>query len=194
MLSSFVLEALHFPMASNLANGIVGRDAPDDYISGANRRHDGRSSRKEISMENFAPVSAALGGALIGLASGLLWLANGRIAGVSGILGGISSARDGDLLWRLAFLVGLPIGGVAGLTLAPPVLPDMSSSFPVVSFDPLMLAFAGLLVGVGTRLGGGCTSGHGVCGIARGSERSLVATGTFLIVGAGAVLVMRHLT
>ena len=79
------------------------------------------------------------------------------------------------------------------MNIAPPFLPDMSSSIPAVSFEPLLLALAGLLVGVGTRLGGGCTSGHGVCGIARGSERSIVATGTFMIVGAGAVFVMRHL-
>lgn len=143
-------------------------------------------------MENFTPVSAAIGGILIGLASGILWLANGRIAGVSGILGNLLPSRDGGFPWRLAFLVGLPIGAVAGLGVGPSVIADMSAAIPEIPFDPVTLVLTGLLVGVGTYLGNGCTSGHGVCGIARFSHRSLAATGTFMATGALAVFVVRH--
>ena len=143
-------------------------------------------------MENFTPVSAAVGGILIGLASGVLWLANGRIAGVSGILGNLLPARGGQFPWRLAFLVGLPIGAVAGLGIGPSVIADMSAAIPEIPFDPVTLVLTGLIVGVGTYLGNGCTSGHGVCGIARFSHRSLAATGTFMATGALAVFVVRH--
>ncbi len=143
-------------------------------------------------MENFTPVSAAIGGVLIGLASGILWLANGRIAGVSGILGNLLPSRDGGFPWRLAFLVGLPIGAVAGIGIGPSVIADMSAAIPEIPFDPVTLVLTGLLVGVGTYLGNGCTSGHGVCGIARFSHRSLAATATFMATGALAVFVVRH--
>lgn len=143
-------------------------------------------------MENFTPVSAAVGGILIGLASGILWLANGRIAGVSGILGNLFQVRDGQFPWRLAFLIGLPIGAVAGLGIGPSVISDMSAAVPEIPFDPVSLILTGLIVGVGTYLSNGCTSGHGVCGIARLSHRSLAATATFMATGALAVFVVRH--
>lgn len=143
-------------------------------------------------METFTPVSAAIGGILIGLASGILWLANGRIAGVSGILGNLFQVRDGQFPWRLAFLVGLPIGAVAGLGVGPSVISDMSAAVPDIPFDPVSLILTGLIVGVGTYLANGCTSGHGVCGIARLSRRSIAATGTFMATGALAVFVVRH--
>ncbi len=136
-------------------------------------------------MDNFTPVSASLGGLLIGLATMVLWLANGRIAGISGIVGGLPSARPGDVGWRIAFL--------AGLIVAPQVYAAFAGT-PVVRLDavvPVILA-GGLLVGFGTRLGGGCTSGHGVCGIARLSPRSLVATGLFMAAGIVTVFLTRH--
>jgi uncharacterized protein len=144
-------------------------------------------------MENFTPVSAAIGGALIGLASGVLWLANGRIAGVSGILGNLFQVRDGQFMWRLAFIIGLPIGAVAGLGVGPRMIADMSAVVPEIPFDPVSLIATGLVVGVGTYFANGCTSGHGVCGIARFSRRSLTATVTFIATGALAVFVVRHI-
>ena len=143
-------------------------------------------------MEDFTPLSAAVGGALIGLAAGALWLANGRIAGVSGILGNLIPSRDGQFPWRMAFLIGLPIGAVAGLGVGPSVVADMSAAVPDIPFDPITLVLTGLLVGVGTYIGNGCTSGHGVCGVARLSPRSLVATATFVATGAIAVFIARH--
>lgn len=143
-------------------------------------------------MENFTPISAAIGGVLIGLASGVLWLSNGRIAGVSGILGNLIPSGDGQFPWRLAFLVGLPIGAVAGLGIGPSIIADMSAAIPEIPFDPVSLILTGLIVGVGVQLGNGCTSGHGVCGVARASNRSIVATLTFVATGALAVFVVRH--
>ena len=138
-------------------------------------------------MENFTPVSAAVGGLLIGLSAALLWVAKGRIAGISGILGGFGALRSGDVAWRAAFLVGLmaaPLiyGAVGG------GLPE-----PTQAASPALLIVAGLLVGFGTRLGGGCTSGHGVCGLARLSPRSLTATGLFMASAAATVFFTRHL-
>src|SRR5258708_6685569 len=114
-------------------------------------------------MDHFTPLSAAVGGALIGLSAGLMWLMNGRLAGVSGGFGGLVPAYPNDSLWRLLFLLGLPTGGALIFWLWPAVAPAS------LTFDaPLaVLVGAGVLVGVGTRLGGGCTSGHGVCGLAR---------------------------
>ena len=135
-------------------------------------------------MAPFDPVSALVGGALIGLAAVLLMLLNGRIAGVSGILGEALSGEDRG--WRLAFLVGLIAAplllGAVGRPLPTPWMP---SSWAIV-------IAAGLLVGFGTRLGGGCTSGHGVCGISRLSIRSFVATATFMATGIVTVFLMRH--
>ncbi len=135
-------------------------------------------------MAPFDPVSALIGGALIGLAAVLLMLLNGRIAGVSGILG---EALTGDGRgWRLAFLVGLVAAPLLLGAIGRPVpMPWMPSSFAIV-------IAAGLLVGFGTRLGGGCTSGHGVCGIARLSPRSITATLVFMATAMVVVAITHH--
>lgn len=125
------------------------------------------------------------GGALIGVSASLLLLFDGRIAGISGIVGGLLRHTPGDTAWRAWFTVGLLLGGAALLLLAPEALGATTVALPLV-------ALAGLLVGFGTRLGGGCTSGHGVCGIARLSGRSVVATLTFMGTGAVATFVVRH--
>jgi uncharacterized membrane protein YedE/YeeE len=136
-------------------------------------------------MEHFTPFSALAGGALIGLAAVVLMLFQGRIAGISGIIGGVLSPKSGDVAWRVVFLLGL-VGG-AGLTGA---LFGLVPAAPVRSLA--LVAAAGALVGFGTRLGSGCTSGHGVCGIARLSTRSLLATGLFMTSAAAVVFVTRH--
>lgn len=137
-------------------------------------------------MENFTPVSALSGGVLIGLAAAMLLLLNGRIAGVSGIAGGLIALNKGDMMWRAFFLGGLIVGAL-GYGFAQPASTaiTISDSLPV-------LILGGLAVGFGTRMGGGCTSGHGVCGIARVSVRSLVATGTFMVVAMVTVFLARH--
>ena len=135
-------------------------------------------------MTQFLP--SLLGGILIGIASSLLLLFNGRIAGVSGIAGGLLLPQRGEVGWRAAFIGGLVGGGLLLRAFFPQTL-----GAPVVTGVGLTV-LAGLLVGFGTRLGNGCTSGHGVCGLSRGSLRSLVATGTFMVTGALAVFVMRH--
>lgn len=136
-------------------------------------------------METFTPVSAAVGGVLIGLSAALLWLADGRIAGISGIVGGLGSASRNDADWRLAFLAGLVVA---------PLLYALAAGGPpiVIGAGPATLIAAGLLVGFGTRLGSGCTSGHGVCGLARLSRRSAVATGVFIASAAVTVFLARH--
>jgi uncharacterized protein len=137
-------------------------------------------------MANFTPISAAIGGALIGLAAVLLMLFNGRIAGVSGITDGLVNPRTEDRLWRAAFVVGLiaaPLAAaLAGRAVA---MPQMPASYGVI-------VIAGLLVGFGTRLGNGCTSGHGICGIARLSPRSIVATMVFMAAAIVVVALSRH--
>ena len=140
-------------------------------------------------MTQFAPWPALFGGALIGLAAVLLLAGAGRIAGVSGVILNMLVARDrAGFLWRLAFVLGLPLGALLVVALGGK---DMRSlEFPA---GALMTAIAGLLVGVGTTLGSGCTSGHGVCGIARLSIRSIVATLTFMATGVATVFVVRHL-
>ncbi len=138
-------------------------------------------------MENFTPVSAALGGVLVGLSAVLLWLANGRIAGISGIVGGLLTPQTRDVGWRVAFILGL----VAGPLLYAIVAASLPS-IAVTSSTGLLIA-GGLLVGFGTRLGSGCTSGHGVCGLARLSPRSVVATGVFLTAAIATVFVTRYL-
>lgn len=132
----------------------------------------------------FTPLASTLGGLLIGLSAGLLLLFAGRVAGISGVLGGVFLGR-GDRVWRLAFLAGLLAGGAALLAFAP----QSFSSSPVTS--KAVLVAAGLLVGVGTQLGSGCTSGHGICGLPRLSLRSLVAVVTFMATGAATVLAVR---
>lgn len=137
-------------------------------------------------MTEFTPVSALIGGALIGLAAALLMLLTGRIAGISGILGGCLVPGAGDRNWRLAFIAGLIAAPVIGALIGAPLpIPQMPASWAVI-------VGAGLLVGFGTRLGGGCTSGHGVCGIARLSPRSVVATVIFMAVAIAVVFLMRH--
>ena len=137
-------------------------------------------------MSNFTPVSALIGGALIGLAAAIYILGLGRVAGVSGILGSLLRPRAGEAPAQLAFL--------AGLIAAPLLMGVAGAKLPAVSIDaslPVVIA-GGLLVGFGTRLGGGCTSGHGVCGIARLSTRSLTATMLFMAAGAAVVFIARH--
>ncbi len=137
-------------------------------------------------MANFTPLSAAIGGALIGLAAVLLMWFTGRIAGISGIMAGALAFTGGDKAWRFAFIAGLilaPLG--AGLVGYPVSYPDMPANWAVI-------VVAGLLVGFGTRLGGGCTSGHGVCGVARLSPRSIVATGIFMATAILVVFLTRH--
>ena len=124
-------------------------------------------------MEDFTPVSGLVGGLLIGLAVILMMLLNGRIAGISGIVGGLLTPKDGDKGWRVAFIVGLLLGALAYiLWVGGPAPVDVLASPPVI-------LVGGLLVGFGTRLGSGCTSGHGLCGMARLSRRSIVATAVF---------------
>ncbi len=138
-------------------------------------------------IENFTPVSGAIGGILIGIAATLLLAGSGRIAGISGIAGGLLGRVPGDNAWRVLFLLGLVLGaGVYQLVTAAPLEVVIDISAP-------LLITAGFLVGFGTRLGGGCTSGHGVCGIARFSARSIVATIVFIGVAMATTFVLRHL-
>jgi len=139
-----------------------------------------------IDWTHFTPGTSLLGGLLIGLASALFILANGRIAGISGILGGLLRPSGNDVVWRLAFLLGLIFAPVvASVFLAP--------SAPTIDANAEVLVVAGLLVGIGIRYGGGCTSGHGICGLSRLSPRSLIATMAFMASGMAIVFVMRHL-
>ncbi len=143
-------------------------------------------------MENFTPLSATIGGILIGLAASLLWAVNGRTAGVSNIVGGIVPVRLGDELWRILFLVGLPVGAWLGLIIGPKLLPEIPATVPLVTLAPAGLVVAGLLVGIGTRVGRGCTSGHGICGLARFSVRSLTAVAVFMATAIVTVFLTRH--
>ncbi len=137
-------------------------------------------------MENFTPVSAAAGGFLIGMAAVLFMAFNGRIAGISGIVAGVLTPVKGDLAWRAAFIGGLFMA---------PLLVWVFAGKPAVSFPhPLWLTIiGGALVGFGARLGGGCTSGHGVCGMARLSKRSIAATLTFMATAIITVFIVNHL-
>jgi hypothetical protein len=137
-------------------------------------------------MTHFTPLTALAGGLLIGAAAVLLLWLNGRIAGISNIAGGLVAFRQGDVLWRLLFLGGLVAGAAlyyAWFGTAPGARPN---------FPGWLLAIAGVLVGFGTSLGSGCTSGHGVCGLGRLSARSLVATLVFLVTGIATAVVVRH--
>jgi len=134
-------------------------------------------------------LAPLLGGALIGLSASLLLLSHGRVAGISGVVGSLLMPVRGDVSWRLQFFGGLLAGGLLLVWLRPQSFAAPSSlSLGGVA----MLVGAGLLVGVGSRLGNGCTSGHGVCGISRGSLRSIVATLTFMATGVLTVYVVRH--
>jgi uncharacterized protein len=137
-------------------------------------------------MHDFTPLRALAGGVLLGVAASALWLSAGRIAGVSSILGGLFSERGEERAWRAWFLAGLAGGGLVLELVAPSVLGTTGRG---VSLTLL----AGLLVGFGARLGGGCTSGHGICGLSRLSRRSLVATATFMGAGMITVLASRFL-
>jgi uncharacterized membrane protein YedE/YeeE len=136
-------------------------------------------------LESFTPVSGLVGGLLIGLAVVSLLALDGRLAGISGILGGLLIPKGRDPGWRLAFLAGLPLGAALYALAGGAVSPTMQAPLPV-------LVVAGLLVGFGTRLGSGCTSGHGLCGLARLSKRSAVATAVFFGVAMLTVFVVHH--
>lgn len=138
-------------------------------------------------MDRFTPISAGIGGLLIGLAASALLVLNGRIAGISGVLGGLLQPEEGGRSARATFLLGLAVGGVILLLVHPGAYEASTSSsiaLPIV---------AGLLVGVGTRVGRGCTSGHGVCGIARFSKRSIASTCIFMGTAILTVYVTKHL-
>lgn len=134
---------------------------------------------------NFTPWSSLAGGLLIGISTAMFLLFNGRIAGISGILGGLLRPSAGDVGWRIAFLLGL---------LAAPLIYGLVAPLPGVRIDATTttLIVAGLLVGIGTRYGSGCTSGHGVCGLSRLSPRSTVATAAFMLAGFATVYIVRH--
>lgn len=137
-------------------------------------------------MENFTPLAGLTGGLLIGLSAALLLFLNGRIAGISGILGGLLAPASSEFLWRGAFVIGL---------LAAPLLYQVTLGAVAIQTDAstAVLVVAGLLVGFGTRLGSGCTSGHGICGIGRLAPRSLAATAIFMTTAIVTVWVTRHL-
>ena len=135
---------------------------------------------------HFTPWSSLAGGLLIGLATAIFLLVSGRVAGISGIVGGLLPPVKGDVAWRIAFILGL---------FSAPLVFAAAAPLPQVRIDAgtATLIAAGLLVGVGTRYGSGCTSGHGVCGLSRGSPRSLIATASFMFAGFLTVYVVRHL-
>ena len=139
-----------------------------------------------LDLNAFTPGTAVAGGALIGVAAAMFLLFNGRIAGISGILGGLLRSRKGEIGWRLAFVIGL---------IAAPLVYQIFALLPVsrIVASESTLIIAGLLVGLGTRYGSGCTSGHGVCGLSRFSIRSLVSTLLFMAAGFATVFVTRHL-
>lgn len=162
-----------------------------------------------LDLAHFTPLASLAGGLMIGAAAALLVLGNGRVAGISGIVGGLLRARDaaGERAWRLAFVAGLcaapwvwwlvrmnfgATSSTTSSTTTGAALPA-SSIAAIITAPPITLIVAGLLVGIGTRYASGCTSGHGVCGIARGSLRSFAATGLFMAAGFVTVYVARHL-
>ncbi len=137
-------------------------------------------------MENFTPISGLVGGLLIGLAVALMLLLNGRLAGISGIVGGLLAPKAGDAGWRVAFVAGLVLGALAYILVSGgPLTVDVLASPPAI-------LIGGLLVGFGTRMGSGCTSGHGLCGLALFSLRSVVATAVFFGVAMATVFLTRH--
>lgn len=139
-----------------------------------------------IDWAQFTPWAALAGGLLIGLATAALAAFNGRVAGVSGILGGMLRPAEPNRAWRMAFLGGLVAAPLAYSVVAAVPQPEVEAGYPVV-------IAAGLLVGLGSRLGGGCTSGHGVCGLSRLSARAFTATLTFMAAGFATVYAVRHL-
>ena len=139
-----------------------------------------------IDWTNFTPWMSLIGGLLIGLATTMFLLFNGRIAGISGIVGGLFHPTRGDIVWRVAFIAGVVMAPLVFALAAPLPQLKVEASYPV-------LLIAGLLVGIGTRYGAGCTSGHGVCGLSRRSPRSMVATLSFMVAGFLTVYIVRHL-
>jgi hypothetical protein len=142
--------------------------------------------RNGKAMHNFTPITATIGGILIGASASAMLLFNGKVAGISGIFAGVLRPVKGDTLWKVFFLAGLFVGGLLLRILDP-----HAYDFGIIR-SPSLLVLAGLLVGFGTRLGNGCTSGHGVCGISRLSARSIVATITFIATGAATVYLINH--
>ena len=138
-------------------------------------------------MEHFTPVASLIGGVFIGLSASAMLLFNGKIAGISGIVGGLVGLRKNDTLWRAAFVAGLVTGGFILRLVAPEAF-----EFGIIRSTGA-LVLAGFMVGLGARVGNGCTSGHGVCGVSRFSPRSIVATVIFIVVGAAGVYVVNHL-
>jgi uncharacterized protein len=143
----------------------------------------------DIDWDHFTPWASMLGGLILGLAAAGFMLMNGRILGISGILAGVLNPRRGDTGWRWSFLLGLGASPWLYAFMAPALSPQA----PRIESSTLAIAIAGLLVGFGTRLGSGCTSGHGVCGLSRLSPRSLLATLTFMLAGFLTVYVMKHM-
>ncbi len=137
---------------------------------------------------HFTPWTSLGGGILLGIASAMFVLLNGRILGISGILGGLLAPRMGDIGWRFAFLLGM---GAAPMVFGAVMPPELLPAVRIDASEPV-IALAGVLVGLGTRYGSGCTSGHGVCGLSRLSPRSLVATLSFMAAGFATVFLVRH--
>lgn len=135
----------------------------------------------------FTPIASTVGGMLIGLSASILLLGSGRVAGISGIVGGLLAPRPGDVGWRTAFVGGMFAAGLVAAAMFPGAFTS------TLERSPVALALAGLLVGFGTRLGNGCTSGHGVCGLSRLSPRSLASVVTFMFTGGVAAFVVNHL-
>ena len=142
-----------------------------------------------IDWNHFTPWASLIGGLLLGVASAVFILINGRILGISGILGGLLPPKVGDISWRVAFLLGMLAAPTVFMTLAPAGL----ASEPRIDAGFWTVIAAGLLVGIGTRYASGCTSGHGVCGLSRLSPRSLVATLSFMGAGFFIVYIVRHI-
>lgn len=140
-------------------------------------------------MEHFTPMTALIGGTMIGLAGALLWVGNGRIAGISGLFGQLLPAT-GPAVWRVVFLAALVMGAWGAAMLVPGLgVGGPNAPAPELIGNPVWIAIAGLITGIGTRIGNGCTSGHGVCGIARLSKRSFVAVGIFFSVAIATVAI-----
>ncbi len=137
-------------------------------------------------LENFTPISALLGGALIGLSASLLLLLNGRMAGISGIMNGLFSSPKKEELWRGLFLMGLIIGALLFQWISHDGL-QLRQNYPLG-----LIVVGGFFVGMGTRMGSGCTSGHGICGMAQFSKRSMVATAVFMLSGMVTVFIVKH--
>lgn len=140
-----------------------------------------------MTIVNFTPYSALFGGALIGLSAALLYLFKGRIAGISGIFGGIIVPVKSDISWRVVFIAGIIIGGFMWN-----LITNEGANIQA-AVSPAWIIFGGFMVGIGTTLGSGCTSGHGICGLSRFSLRSIFATLTFMVTGFITVFIIRHL-